>query len=154
MQINPYINDLEAYTTRIRDYTLNSLNELADINKKTSVLRGSSSESGRVNWTLNGNVWNTNSTGLAWLLSYILMDVSSINAYTAQINQKSAYMESLYSLVGKQWGVGFGGTIVSYNNSPYRFLQNLNDRTYFMRGSSSESGYIGVRLNQPHPSRR
>ena len=70
------------------------------------------------------------------------MDVSSINAYTAQINQKSAYMESLYSLVGKQWGVGFGGTIVSYNNSPYRFLQNLNDRTYFMRGSSSESGYV------------
>ena len=137
-----YINDLEAYTTRIREYTLNSLNELADINKKTSVLRGSSSESGRINWTLNGNVWNTNSTGLAWLLSYILMDVSSINAYTAQINQKSAYMESLYSLVGKQWGVGFGGTIVSYNNSPYRFLQNLNDRTYFMRGSSSESGYV------------
>ena len=137
-----YINDLEAYTTRIREYTLNSLNELADINKKTSVLRGSSSESGRVNWTLNGNVWNTNSAGLAWLLSYILMDVSSINAYTAQINQKSAYMESLYSLVGKQWGVGFGGTIVSYNNSPYRFLQNLNDRTYFMRGSSSESGYV------------
>lgn len=137
-----YINDLEAYTTRIREYTLNSLNELADINKKTSVLRGSSSESGRVNWTLNGNVWNTNPAGLAWLLSYILMDVSSINAYTAQINQKSAYMESLYSLVGKQWGVGFGGTIVSYNNSPYRFLQNLNDRTYFMRGSSSESGYV------------
>ena len=137
-----YINDLEAYTTRIREYTLNSLNELADINKKTSVLRGNSSESGRINWTLNGNVWNTNSTGLAWLLSYILMDVSSINAYTAQINQKSTYMESLYSLVGKQWGVGFGGTIVSYNNSPYRFLQNLNDRTYFMRGSSSESGYV------------
>ncbi len=51
-------------------------------------------------------------------------------------------MESLYSLVGKQWGVGFGGTIVSYNNSPYRFLQNLSDRTYFMRGSSSEGGYV------------
>lgn len=41
-----------------------------------------------------------------------------------------------------QWGTGFGGTVVSYANSPYRFLQNLSDRSYFMRGSSSESGYV------------
>lgn len=104
--------------------------------------RATSSNSSRINWSLNGNNWNTTSNGLPWLLSWILTNVSSINSLTSQINQKSAYMESLYSLVGKQWGVGFGGTIVSYNNSPYRFLQNLNDRTYFMRGSSSESGYV------------
>ena len=104
--------------------------------------RGTSSNSSRVNWTLNGNNWNTTSTGLPWLLSWILTNVSTINAYTAQISQKSAYMESLYSLLGKQWGVGFGGTIVSYANSPYRFLQNLSDRTYFIRGSSSEGGYV------------
>lgn len=74
-------------------------------------------------------------TETLWIISNLLYDSSSKRSVGYST---SKLLEELRG----QWGTGFGGTVVSYNNSPYRFLQNLNDRTYFMRGSSSESGYV------------
>lgn len=74
-------------------------------------------------------------TETLWIISNLLYDSST--------KRSVGYSTSkLLEEVRGQWGTGFGGTVVSYANSPYRFLQNLSDRTYFMRGSSSESGYV------------
>ena len=74
-------------------------------------------------------------TETLWIISNLLYDSST--------KRSVGYSTSkLLEEVRGQWGTGFGGTVVSYANSPYRFLQNLSDRTYFIRGSSSQSGYV------------
>ena len=88
---------------------------------------GRSSASNRFTWSLNGYTWSTGKTGIAYLISWLVTLVSSANSSLSSINSNTTYLSSLYSLIGKQWGQGFGGTIVEYKNSPLYYLRWIYD---------------------------
>ena len=139
-----YLEDIVYLLGEIADYYRQGgggISPLADINSiydqlvgfRSSVgsmlgmTEGSSSVSNRYTWSLNGYTWSTGKTGIAYLISWLVTLVSSANSSLSSINSNTSYLSSLYSLLSKQWGQGFGGTIVEYKDSPLYYLRWIYD---------------------------
>lgn len=62
-------------------------------------------------------------------ISSRLLDIySHARLISSNTSSASSSLNSLLSLLKKQWGYGYGGTVVLESNSPAAWLQNIRDR--------------------------
>lgn len=96
------------------------------IDSLNAVSLGSAAASNRINWTIVGSSFNTSKGGISWLISAFYYTVNNrlsfIQTYSSSLPDISANSSSLLSLLQKQWGVGYGGTIVIEKGSPMDLL--------------------------------
>ena len=105
-----------------------------DLGSYFGVTAGHSSASNRKNFTFNGYSWSTGGYTVAWLLSHIWVYIGSVASYTASVASNTTHIDSIYSLLQKQWGYGYGGTAVIQDGSPIDVLKNLysDNRTFLL----------------------
>ena len=141
-----YLEDIVYLLGEIADYYRqggSGISPLADINSvydqlvyiKTeigslnAVALGSAAASNRIGWTIAGSTFNTSRGGLPWLISALYY---TMNDRLSKIQTYNSSIPSLLSDLQKQWGTGYGGTVVTYKDSPAANLKSLLTESYFI----------------------
>ena len=182
-----YLADITSILGEIADYYRSGsvgVSPLADINSvydkvnqinnnlgaMLGMTEGRSSASNRYTWSVNGYSWSTGKTGIAYLISWMVTQLTAINANLVHVDSNLKYLYSnsyathtfpgasgqttegfaeilwrisyllydqsggrsvgntvgsLLSDIRKQWGYGYGGTKVIYDDSPASWLEWL-----------------------------